>query len=135
MKTPAVKMKLIMFVSLCILLSNAFGQSKEDLQGKWKLERISAVENHKQIAIGLDGFDFEIPSEIDIQQGELIFARKSYTDKAKYNTVIRGNMFCFSVCATWKIAEGKLQLEWDRDIEGPSGDPEMQTVTLIYGRK
>ncbi len=139
MKTSGIKMKSIVFVSLYLLLSNtalqAFGQSKEDLLGKWKLERVSAIKDNNQIAIGMDSFDFEIPSEIDIQQEEFTFVRTSSTDKAKYNEIVKGNLFCFPICATWKITEGKLQLQWGQDIAGPSGDPEIRTVVLSYSRK
>ncbi len=141
MRTYMVKMKSIVIILLCLLLSattlQAFGQSKESLQGKWTLERISAIEDNEQITISVDNVIFEIPSEIDIQQNEVTFVHKGNKTKVKYDVVIKGNIFCFPACVDWKITGNKLQLQW---IQQPDPDiiatgVKVRTIILDYNRK
>ena len=130
----------------CILAGislTGFAQSSENneklLQKKWILENVSAFEkNVQKIPFSADSLSntmscFEAPSEMDIQQEEIIFVRKSGTDKAKYNSVVRGNGICIPICAEWKIVNNKLLLQWTQDIEGQ--ERRVLTIVLRYKSK
>jgi len=131
-------MKRKFFIFLMLLSSfAAFAQLKNEQkqipEGKWVLESVSAFEENVQIPFGVENIDFEIPTEINIQQDEITFIRKEGATKVNYDVVVRGNFLCFSACAEWKIVDNRLQLQWGQDImNNPTGDLKMRTITLDY---
>lgn len=104
-------------------------------QGKWVLENVFAFEGNVQIQISAESFDFEIPTEMDVQQDELTFVNKGNTSRVEYDAVVKGNFLCFQVCAKWEIADNRLQLQWDQDIDGPADGPQARTIVLVYSQK
>jgi len=119
-------------ISACILLISmsvqSFAQQNNDqklLLGQWILEQETSVDGKYP--------DFEIPVEINIQEEDIMFVRSESTVQVKFNTVVKGRVFCFSVCAEWSITDDKLQLSWDQDIETQDGGS--QTFIITYSRK
>ena len=113
-----------------------FAQTKENddklLHGKWVLENVSAFdENRKKLPLNADSLEVSIPLEMDIQQENIVFVWKEYTETAKYNAVVKGEALCFPICAEWKVSKNKLQLQWIQDMD--IDDAEMDvTIVLTY---
>ena len=132
-----------LITGVCILPVMTFAQVNENdeklLQKKWILENVSAFEeNVQKLPFSLDSLDnamscYEVPSEMDIRQDEIVFVRKNGTDKARYDLVVNGNGMCIPICAQWKIVGKKLQLQWTQDIEGK--EPKVLTIVLTYKLK
>ena len=130
----------------CLLLAGmfvpSFAQTNEEnpLQGEWVFESISAFEEGVQkIPFSVDSLDnnvmscCEVPSEMDIQQEEIVFVLKNKTVSEKYNVVVTENSLCFSICTEWKIVNNKLQLQWTQDIANQ--EPRVLSIVLTYKLK
>ena len=104
-------------------------------ESKWVLECVSAFEENIQKPFSIDSLDYEIPNEIDIQHKEIVFIFKEHKETVKYETVINGKYFCFSLCAGWKIIDKKLQLHWGQDIDIPQKGTIIRTIELTYKLK
>lgn len=110
-------------------------ESKRIPDGKWVLESVAAFEENVQIPFSADNIDFDIPAEISIQQDDVTFVYKETTEKVKYSIAVRANYLCFLVCAEWKIADGKLQLQWTQDLDNSLGGADTRVITLGYSYK
>ena len=108
------------------------GNEEKSLQGKWIFESITAFEGTVEQPFGLDDFYCDIPSEINIRQDDVIVVRKERTDTFPLDAVVRGNVICFCFCASWKLTDNKLQLEWTQDIETEGADPKLYNMILTY---
>ena len=128
----------IFYVLFCSFA--AFAQPKNEPekipQGKWEFENVTAFEGNVQISFSVSDIDFEIPTGMNVQQDELTFAYKEGTTKTvKYGTVVRGNFFCFLVCAAWKVEGNRLSLQWVQDIDNPESVSGTRTIVLTYKLK
>jgi len=140
MKTAIKKIIIFAFTaSIWAMPVLSFGQTEAKneklLQGTWVLESVTAFDESMQIIpVNADSISYcEIPTEIDIQQDEVTFVRKSGTSKAKYKDVVRKNSLRFPAYAGWEIVDNKLQLQWGEDLTGQA--PKMRTVVLTYKLK
>jgi fructose-1,6-bisphosphatase len=71
--------------------------------------------------------DFEICTEMDVQQDEITFTTKSNVEKVKYDFVVRGKRLCFQLCAGYEVVGNKLQLQWTLETAVNS---ELATLTI-----
>ena len=137
MKTTQLTKTLILVAMMAVCSMSAFAQPtnehKQIPDGKWVLESIAAFEDNVQVPFSVSSIGFEVPSEIAIQQDEMILAYKETTETMNYAAALKGNVLCFSVCAEWKIAEtNTLLLQWEQDIEDGT---KMQTIILSYTKE
>jgi len=127
---------LILMSVFCIIPMLCFAQTFEEkgkpLQGKWSFKNVSAIdENGKKISYNLENLECcEIPVAMEIQQDEIVFVYKASTEKVEYDAVVKGNFFCFPICAEWNIRNHQLQLRWSQDVDAQ--EPNVITVILTY---
>ena len=118
-----------------------FGQSGESseksLQGRWIVENVSVFgENGQKIPFDVDSLRLagsEVPLELDIQQENIVFVWKDYTETVKYEFVVKDDVFCFPMCAEWTRAGNNLRLQWVQDVDGL--EPRQLTIVLTYKLK
>ena len=129
------------FFIFCMLLCSvsAFVQPKDEQkripQGRWEFENITAFEENMQIPFGVNDLTFEIPTEMNVQQDELIFVHRESTQRVKYGTVVRGKYLCFLVCAEWKVEGNRLLLQWVQDVDNLENVSGSRTIVLTYKLK
>ena len=125
---------LIFSILLCFF--SAFSKPVDEPQhipiGQWALESIVAFDGNAQISFNTDDLDFEIPSEMNVQQDEITFLYQEGTTIINYGVVAKGHFLCFLVCAEWKMEGNKLMLQWIQDIDNPENVSEVRTIVLIY---
>ena len=124
-----------LIAGVCSMSVLSFAQTKDKnvLLGKWIVENVVAFEENVQVPFTLDSLGCEIPTEMDIQQDEIILVLDGQTMKVPYHEVVRGNGMCILVCGEWKVVGNKLELTWEVDIMGK--EPERRKIVLTYKLK